>query len=106
MPQVEVIAKPRRRLSWACHGKKLCRAAAGQAWRVAVFVVGITLLALGVVLVPLPGPGMLVVVLGLGILSVEFAWARGGLAKLRDLAAQLRTRLRELLASSTTRNRP
>jgi len=30
----------------------------------------------GLALVPLPGPGWLVVFLGLGLLATEFAWAR------------------------------
>lgn len=37
---------------------------------------GFGLLALGIVLIPLPGPGILVAILGLLILSWEFAWAK------------------------------
>jgi uncharacterized protein (TIGR02611 family) len=33
--------------------------------------------AVGVVLIPLPGPGWAIVILGLAILAVEFTWARG-----------------------------
>ncbi|CAA9280312.1 MAG: FIG00998039: hypothetical protein [uncultured Corynebacteriales bacterium] len=38
-------------------------------------VLGSLIMILGLVLVPLPGPGWLIVFLGLGILATEFAWA-------------------------------
>ncbi|GAA2793122.1 TIGR02611 family protein [Crossiella cryophila] len=44
-------------------------------FRIAVGVVGGLVLALGVVLIPYPGPGWLVVFAGLAILATEFAWA-------------------------------
>lgn len=48
---------------------------AGRAARkVAISTVGTTILVAGVVLLPLPGPGMLVVFLGLAILSTEYSW--------------------------------
>lgn len=43
---------------------------------------GIVLLA-GVIMIPYPGPGWLVVFVGLGILATEFAWAGNVLAYLR-----------------------
>ena len=52
--------------------------------RIGRVVVGLVLVAVGVVLsLPLvPGPGMVLVVVGLGFLSHEFEWAR----RLRDWA--------------------
>jgi uncharacterized protein (TIGR02611 family) len=44
-------------------------------YRLAVGVLGGVLTAIGVVLVPLPGPGWLVVFLGLAVLGTEFRWA-------------------------------
>ncbi len=44
--------------------------------RTAGVVIGIVLLPLGVVLIPLPGPGFAVIALGLAILSLEFHWPR------------------------------
>jgi uncharacterized protein (TIGR02611 family) len=38
--------------------------------------VGGTLVAVGVALLVLPGPGLLVIALGLALLATEFAWAR------------------------------
>lgn len=45
------------------------------AYRIAVGVLGTAIVLLGLVLVPFPGPGWLIVFLGLGILATEFAWA-------------------------------
>ena len=53
------------------------------AWRAAVGAVGSLLIGLGLVLVPLPGPGWVVVFLGLGVLATEFAWAQLLLERLR-----------------------
>ena len=44
--------------------------------RIVVTVVGGTVLALGIVLIVLPGPAFLVIPAGLAILAIEFAWAR------------------------------
>jgi uncharacterized protein (TIGR02611 family) len=45
-------------------------------YRIGVAVVGGTVLAAGLVLIPYPGPGWLVVFAGLAILATEFVWAR------------------------------
>ena len=55
----------------------------GQLWRVmvrstrriVVFLAGTSLIALGFVLIPLPGPGWAVVIAGLAVLATEFTWA-------------------------------
>jgi uncharacterized protein (TIGR02611 family) len=44
-------------------------------YRVAVGIVGTAVVVLGFVLIPLPGPGWLIVFAGLAILATEFAWA-------------------------------
>ena len=46
------------------------------AYRVAVGVVGFAVLAVGIVTIPYPGPGWLIVFAGLGVLASEFAWAK------------------------------
>ena len=51
--------------------------------RVAVAVVGSTVLAVGIALIVLPGPALIVIPIGLAILSIEFAWARLWLKKVR-----------------------
>lgn len=52
--------------------------------RVAVSVVGASVLLVGVVMLVAPGPAFLVIPVGLAILSLEFAWARYWLKKLRE----------------------
>lgn len=52
--------------------------------RIAIAVVGSTVLAVGVALILLPGPAFIVIPIGLAILSVEFAWARSWLKKVRQ----------------------
>ncbi|MDD7969067.1 TIGR02611 family protein [Actinomycetospora lemnae] len=48
---------------------------ANTAWRLAIGIIGTVVLALGVVAIPYPGPGWLIVFAGLGILATEFTWA-------------------------------
>ena len=45
-------------------------------YRVAVAVVGLAVLAVGIVAIPYPGPGWAIVFVGLGILATEFSWAQ------------------------------
>jgi uncharacterized protein (TIGR02611 family) len=45
------------------------------AWRVAVSLLGVAVIAIGVILLPLPGPGWVVIFAGLGVLATEYAWA-------------------------------
>ncbi len=46
------------------------------AWRIAVTVAGVAVIAGGIVLLPLPGPGWLIIFAGLGLLGTEYEWAR------------------------------
>lgn len=51
--------------------------------RIAIAVVGTTVLLVGIALIVLPGPALIVIPIGLAILSVEFAWARSWLKRIR-----------------------
>jgi tellurite resistance protein TerC len=51
--------------------------------RIAVGVVGASVLAVGVALLVLPGPAFVVIPAGLAILAIEFAWARRWLERVR-----------------------
>lgn len=44
-------------------------------YRVVIGVVGSAIVVGGIALIPLPGPGWLIVFAGLAVLSTEFAWA-------------------------------
>jgi len=52
------------------------RRAADLGYRLAVGVVGLAVLAVGIVAIPYPGPGWAILFVGLGILATEFEWAR------------------------------
>lgn len=45
-------------------------------YKVAVAVVGVVVIIVGLILVPLPGPGWLIVFIGLTVLGSEYHWAR------------------------------
>jgi uncharacterized protein (TIGR02611 family) len=63
-----------------------------------VTVVGISMLAGGVVMLVLPGPGLAVILLGLAVLATEYDWAARLFAGLRQrtsrMAGPLADRLR------------
>lgn len=54
--------------------------------KVAVTMLGFSVLAVGVALIVLPGPAIVVIPVGLAILATEFLWARRLLRRLRDRA--------------------
>ena len=56
------------------------------AWRVVATTIGVAIVVLGVVLLPLPGPGWAVIFLGLAVLATEYAWAHRLLVFSRDKA--------------------
>jgi uncharacterized protein (TIGR02611 family) len=53
--------------------------------RTLVAVVGTTIVLIGLLLVFLPGPGSLVILLGLALLGTEFVWARRVIRRAREL---------------------
>ena len=55
--------------------------------KVAVAVIGVTVLAIGIALIVLPGPAFIVIPLGLAILATEFLWARRLLRRVREGAS-------------------
>jgi hypothetical protein len=54
--------------------------------RIAVTVLGTAILAVGVVLLVAPGPGILVIALALAVFAIEYEWARRRLAEVQALA--------------------
>jgi uncharacterized protein (TIGR02611 family) len=55
--------------------------------RLAVLVLGVAILGAGVAMLALPGPGVLVIVVGLAVLATEFAWAERALDRTTATAA-------------------
>ena len=66
-----------------------------QARRVAILLIGSTVLVLGILMIFLPGPAILVIPLGLTILAAEYAWARLWLRKFRVMAKDVQSRAEE-----------
>jgi len=54
--------------------------------RIAVTVAGTAILAVGVVLLVAPGPGLVVIALALVVFATEYEWARRHLAAVRERA--------------------
>jgi uncharacterized protein (TIGR02611 family) len=55
-----------------------------QVKRFIIVVVGFTVLAIGLVMIVLPGPAFLVIPIALGILATEFVWARNLINKIKS----------------------
>lgn len=52
--------------------------------RIVIGVVGATILLIGLIMLVTPGPAFVVIPVGLAVLSIEFAWARVWLKKVRE----------------------
>jgi uncharacterized protein (TIGR02611 family) len=60
-----------------------------QVRRVFLIIAGFTLLLAGGVMLVTPGPGMLVIFLGLALLAAEFVWARRLMDRLKHEGGRL-----------------
>ncbi len=52
--------------------------------RIIVAVIGFSILALGIVLIVLPGPAFIVIPVGLAVLATEFMWAKKLLERVKS----------------------
>jgi len=62
--------------------------------RLIIAVIGFTVLVIGVAMIATPGPALLVIPLGLGILATEFVWARRLLKKTKQQLKNTRRKWR------------
>lgn len=76
-------------------------------WRAGIFLVGLAVIGGGVILLPLPGPGWLIIFGGMAIWGTEFVWAqkvlrwtRRKVTEAARAAADPRVRRRNLLAGA------
>jgi uncharacterized protein (TIGR02611 family) len=77
----ELLAEPGIERKWHDHPSIVWTKAVGRligrnGQRIAVTIAGFAVLLAGVALLVLPGPGWLLIFVGLGILSTEYMWAR------------------------------
>jgi uncharacterized protein (TIGR02611 family) len=77
----------RRALDLAARGIRHAR-------RLIVLVIGLTVLAIGIALIVLPGPAFIIIPIGLAILGTECVWARRLLRHLKDTGSGLVSRAR------------
>ena len=61
-------------------------------WRVGVLIVGTLVLIAGIIMLVIPGPGILGIVAGLAILATEFVWAHSALAKAKAAAVKAKAK--------------
>jgi uncharacterized protein (TIGR02611 family) len=70
---------------WMTRMDKIVRQGVRSARRIVIGVVGTTAVLVGIALLVLPGPAFVVIPIGLGILAIEFEWARRLLRRARSL---------------------
>jgi uncharacterized protein (TIGR02611 family) len=61
-----------------------------QVRRLFLVIAGFTMLLVGGVMLLTPGPGMLVIFLGLGLLAAEFVWARRLMDRIKHEGGRLK----------------
>ena len=61
-----------------------------QARRLAITVIGFTILATGIAMIVLPGPAVVVIPIGLALLVTEFIWAKRLLVAVKDRIDRMR----------------
>jgi tellurite resistance protein TerC len=71
--------------------------------RIVITVVGFTVLLAGIIMIVLPGPAFVVIPIGLGILGLEFAWARLWLRKVKEKGQELARSARSAMGSQNSR---
>lgn len=64
--------------------------------RIAVSVVGGVLVVAGLVMLVLPGPGIVVLAIGFAVLGTEYAWAAAALERTKDTATRAGRRVRSI----------
>ncbi|MET7631503.1 TIGR02611 family protein [Streptomyces sp. NPDC005078] len=72
----EGVAKGERELGSRAPGFIKASRALHVSWQVGVFVVGLAVVVAGIIMLPLPGPGWLVIFGGMAIWATEFVWAQ------------------------------
>jgi uncharacterized protein (TIGR02611 family) len=96
--RMTVIETARSRLDIAYQRRTL----AGQTKRVVITVVGIAIVILGIILLPLPGPGWLVIFGGLAVLAGEYDWAQDLLSWAREKYKKTARSIRARRAGGST----
>jgi uncharacterized protein (TIGR02611 family) len=85
MPDVDTSG-PRRAIGRLSATRDRIKRTRGGAltYRIAITVLGLAIIVVGIILLPLPGPGWLIIFAGLAVLASEFEWAARLLRYARD----------------------
>ena len=75
---------------WASEASHMIVRTVEQVRRAFRIVAGFTLLLVGVVMIVTPGPGWLVIFLGLSLLAAEFIWARRLMERMKREGGRVR----------------
>ncbi|MFE7712390.1 TIGR02611 family protein [Streptomyces sp. NPDC057486] len=73
---IEDVVKEERALGSRAPGFVKASRTLHLSWQVGVFVVGLAVVVTGIIMLPLPGPGWLVIFGGMAIWATEFVWAQ------------------------------
>ena len=104
----ELLAEPGIERKWHDHPSIVWTKAVGRfigrnGQRIAVTIAGFAVLLAGVALLVLPGPGWLLIFVGLGILSTEYMWARRLLDTAKRKAEQAKSAVLDRKANRAAR---
>src|ERR687896_1106541 len=80
--------RPRRRLLDGVRERRERHLERNRLLRIGFAIFGFLVVAAGLAMLVLPGPGLLVIAIGLGILALEFAWAERLLERTVDRMEQ------------------
>ncbi|RNI22910.1 TIGR02611 family protein [Flexivirga caeni] len=82
MPQDRIEQADTDRFAWRAWVRR--NPTTHLAYRIVVGAIGLVVVVIGIVMLPLPGPGWVVIFVGIGIWATEFTWARRLLHFARD----------------------
>ena len=90
--------EPRRRHPWLDRLRERRARHLGRSrfYRVPFALLGFTVVLIGLAMLVLPGPGLLVIAAGLGMLALEFAWAERVLERTLERMTETSSRVRRL----------
>ena len=90
--------EPRRRHPWLerLRERRARHLGRSRFYRVPFALLGFTVVLIGLAMLVLPGPGLLVIAAGLGMLALEFAWAERVLERTLERMTETSSRVRRL----------
>ncbi len=86
-------APPKPKIVQRLQAQRAKHKSRGVPFRAATAVAGFLVVALGILALPFPGPGWLIIFIGLAVLSLEFTWAGRALDWLLEQVARFQQRV-------------